>query len=98
MEYSEEFKQKVLSYYNNDVYIKAILDKGEDYLGSILYNDATKNFSAEEIIKAYQSKNLEPLYEEAKKRLGLLKLFYEWQKIVELKYQEYLKNMNKLNL
>ena len=81
MQYSEEFKKKVLSTLGNNDDIKKMLDSGSEWLGRYLDDASGGGLSPEEVIEACQSMNLRPLYQKAQRKLALQKLYIEWSEM-----------------
>ena len=78
MQYSEEFKQKVLSTLGDSEDIKKMLDSGSEWLGRYLDDSSQGGLSPKEVVEACQSMNLQPLYQKAQRKLALQQLYGEW--------------------
>jgi len=78
MQYSEEFKQKVLSTLGNSEEMKKRLDEGQDIVGRILDDSRYSGVSAKEIVAAVESNDLAGIYMKAKNQLAVEELYNEW--------------------
>lgn len=78
MQYSEEFKQKVLSTLGASEEIKKMLDSGSEWLGRYLNDLSCGGLSPKEVVEACQSMNFQSLYQKAQKKLALQQLYSEW--------------------
>ena len=77
MQYPEEFKQKVLSVYGGKD-IEKMLETGDEFLGRYLDDASEVSISAKEIVKAFESGNLQSIYQKAKRQAALEELYGEW--------------------
>lgn len=78
MQYSEEFKQKVLAILGDSEEMRERLNRGDEVIGRYLYDAASVNISAEEIVAAGDSMNFQIIVEKAKKIVALKALYEEW--------------------
>lgn len=78
MQYSEEFKQKVLSTLGDDEEMRKSLDEGQEFVGRILSDSCFGGVSSEEIVAACDSLNLQGIYIKAKRQLAIQQLYGEW--------------------
>ena len=78
MQYSEEFKQKVLSVCGESEEIKKMLETGNEFLGRYLDDARYNGVSAKEIVEACENMNLQGVYKKAKRQLALEQLYGEW--------------------
>ena len=78
MQYSEEFKQKVLSTLGDNEEMRKRLDEGQEVVGRYLDNSRYAGVSAREIVEAVENKNLAEVYMKAKKQLAVEQLYTEW--------------------
>ena len=84
MHYPEEFKKEVLSTFEGMSYIEEALNSGSDLLGWYLgYSCENSNISAEEIVKAIESEDLESLYNKAKKIIAIKSLYRQWEEMFD---------------
>ncbi|MBE6152775.1 MAG: hypothetical protein E7166_00915 [Firmicutes bacterium] len=79
MQYSEEFKQKVLLAVGDSKEMKKLLDEGKEIVGRILEDARLVGVSAKEIVSACESMNLQGVYQKAKKQLAIEELYEEWK-------------------
>jgi len=78
MQYPEEFKEEVLKTLGDSEEMRRLLDIGHDIIGRYLDDSRHGSFSAEEIVAACESLNLQDLYQKAKKQVAIRKLYNEW--------------------
>lgn len=78
MQYSEEFKQKVLSTLENSEEMKKRLDEGQEIIGRYLDDSRYSSVSPKEIVEAIESNNLTGIYMKAKRQLAIEELYGEW--------------------
>lgn len=96
MIYPENFKEKVIEYYtkkgifdSNEDYVIFIVDKimsslneGNKFVGEMLKDDSEEQFSAENIVNAFNNKTLlNDLLKKAQMTLKAKELFEEWEQI-----------------
>ena len=62
MQYSEEFKQKVLSTLGDSEEMRKILDEGQEIVGRYLDESRYGGVSAKEIVEACESMNVQGIY------------------------------------
>ena len=82
MQYSDEFKQKVLSLKKINKDFMADLfnrDYSGDLVGRLL--NQYKSVSAKDIIAAYENNDFHDIYEQAKDKLAAEKLYEEWLQV-----------------
>lgn len=78
MQYSEEFKQKVLSTLGDSEEMRKRLDEGQEIVGRYLDDSRYSGVSSKEIVEAVESNNLAGIYMKAKKQLAVEQLYGEW--------------------
>lgn len=78
MNYSEEFKQKVLSTLGDSEEMKKRLDEGQEIVGRYLYDSGYGGVSAKEIVEACESMNVQGIYQKAKRQIAINELYDEW--------------------
>ena len=78
MQYSEEFKQKVLSALGDSEEMCKRLDEDQEFVGRILDDTRYEGVSAKEIVEACESMNVQGIYQKAKKQLAADALYGEW--------------------
>ena len=78
MQYSKEFKQKVLSTLGDNEEMRKRLDEGQEIVGRYLDDSRFGSVSAKEIVEAVESNNLAGIYMKAKKQLAIEQLYNEW--------------------
>ena len=88
MQYSDEFKQKVLSTLGDSEEMRQRLDQGQEIVGRYLDDARYTGVSSKEIVEACESMNFQGIYKKAKRQLALESLYGEW---VEM-YQSQNKN------
>ncbi len=81
MQYSEEFKQKVLAVFNNNEDIKKRLDEGQLIVGRILDDSSYNTITSKEIVEACESMNVQGIYQKAKRQLAIQELYNEWSEL-----------------
>lgn len=81
MQYTEEFKQKVLSVYGDSEEIRKMLDSGNAFLGRYLDDARYGGISAKEVVEACESMNYQAIYQKAKRQLALEELYGEWSEM-----------------
>ena len=96
MNYPEIFKEKVIKYYtekgifdSNEQFlifirnsITSSLNEGSKYIGEMLKDDSEEQFSAEDIVNAFNNKTLlKDLLRKAQMTLKAKELFEEWRQI-----------------
>lgn len=81
MQYTEEFKQKVLSVYGDSEEIRKMLDSGNAFLGRYLDDARYGGISAKEVVEACESMNYQAIYQKAKRQLALEALYGEWSEM-----------------
>ena len=87
MQYSEEFKQKVLNILGDSEEMRKRLDEGQEIIGRYLDDSRYDNISAKEIVEAVESNNLQGIYQKAKKELAINELYHEWSEMYRNEYQ-----------
>ena len=93
MQYSEEFKQKVLSLLGDDVQMRQRLDQGDMMVGRFLDDARQTHIPAQEIVTACETMNFQEIYQKAKKQVTLENLYSEW-----LGYQNQNQNENQMHM
>ena len=78
MQYSEEFKQKVLSTLGDSEEMRKRLDEGQEIVGRYLEDSRYGGVSAKEIVKACESMNVQGIYQKAKRQIAIDELYGEW--------------------
>lgn len=87
MQYSEEFKQKVLATLGDSEEMRKRLDEGQEIVGRYLDDSRYGGVSAKEIVEAVESNNLQGIYQKAKKQIAIDELYGEWQEMYRSQYQ-----------
>ena len=88
MQYSDEFKQKVLSLKKiNKDFIENLFnqDFSGDLVGRLL--NQYEGVSAKDIIAAYENNDFQNIYEQAKDKLAAEKLYEEWLQVYYPQFQ-----------
>lgn len=78
MQYSEEFKQKVLSTLGDSEEMRKRLDEGQEIVGRYLEDSRYGGVSAKEIVEACESMNVQGIYQKAKRQIAIDELYGEW--------------------
>ena len=78
MQYSEEFKQKVLSTLGDSEEMRKRLDEGQEIVGRYLDDSRYGGVSAKEIVEACESMNVQGIYQKAKRQIAIDELYGEW--------------------
>ena len=78
MQYSDEFKQKVLSTLGDNEKISQMLDQDSEMVGRYLDDARYYGVSSKEFVEAYETQNFQGIYQKAKKQLALEELYREW--------------------
>ena len=78
MQYSDEFKQKVLSTLGDSEEMRKRLDEGQEIVGRYLDDSRYGGISAKEIVEACEQMNYQGIYQKAKRQLALDELYGEW--------------------
>ena len=81
MQYSEEFKQKVLSALGDTEEMRKRLDEGQEIVGRYLDDSRYGGVSAKEVVEACESMNVQGIYQKAKRQLALEELYGEWSEM-----------------
>ena len=82
MQYSEEFKQKVLSTLGDSEEMRKRLDEGQEIVGRYLDDSRYGGVSAKEIVEACESMNVQGIYQKAKRQMAIEELYSGKVKIV----------------
>lgn len=77
MEYNESFKQRVQQALNNPK-VDSLLSQNSEFVGRYLDDARQIKIDPRNVVAAIESKNLEPLYNEAKKLVEIDELYGEW--------------------
>ena len=80
MNYPDKFKERVIAALGDDESIRSKLESGSQMIGRYL-DDASRTFTAEEIIEAVDNNTIEQLYAKAKKVAELHDLYREYDSI-----------------
>lgn len=83
MQYSEEFKQKVLSTLGDSEEMRKRLDEGQEIVGRYLEDSRYGGVSAKEIVEACESMNVQGIYQKAKRQIAIDELYGEWIKLYQ---------------
>lgn len=78
MQYSEEFKQKVLATLGDSEEMRKRLDEGQEIVGRYLDDSRNSGVSAKEIVEACESMNVQGIYQKAKRQIAIDELYDEW--------------------
>lgn len=78
LQYSDEFKQKVLSTLGDSEEMRKRLDEGQEIVGRYLDDSRYGGISAKEIVEACEQMNYQGIYQKAKRQLALDALYGEW--------------------
>lgn len=78
MQYSKEFKQKVLSTLGDSEEMRKRLDEGQEIVGRYLEDSRYGGVSAKEIVEACESMNVQGIYQKAKRQIAIDELYGEW--------------------
>jgi hypothetical protein len=87
MQYSEEFKQKVLSTLGDSEEMRKRLDEGQEIVGRYLDNSRYGGVSAKEIVEACESMNVQGIYQKAKRQMAIEELYGEWSELYRNQHQ-----------
>ena len=87
MQYSEEFKQKVLSTLGDSQEMRKRLDEGQEIVGRYLDNSRYGGVSAKEIVEACESMNVQGIYQKAKRQMAIEELYGEWSELYRNQHQ-----------
>lgn len=87
MQYSEEFKQKVLSTLGDSEEMRKRLDEGQEIVGRYLDDSRYGGVSAKEIIEACESMNVQGIYQKAKRQMAIEELYGEWSELYRNQHQ-----------
>ena len=88
MQYSEEFKQKVLSTLGDSEEMRKRLDEGQEIVGRYLDDSRYGGVSAKEIVEACESMNVQGIYQKAKRQMAIEELYGEWSELYRNQHQE----------
>ena len=88
MQYSEEFKQKVLSTLGDSEEMRRKLDEGQEIVGRYLDDSRYGGVSAKEIVEACESMNIQGIYQKAKRQMTIEELYREWSELYRSQHQE----------
>lgn len=87
MQYSEEFKQKVLSTLGDSEVMRKRLDEGQEIVGRYLDDSRYGGVSAKEIVEACESMNVQGIYQKAKRQMAIEELYGEWSELYRNQHQ-----------
>lgn len=87
MQYSEEFKQKVLSTLGDSEEMRRRLDEGQEIVGRYLDDSRYGGVSAKEIVEACESMNVQGIYQKAKRQMAIEELYGEWSELYRNQHQ-----------
>ena len=87
MQYSEEFKQKVLSTLGDNEEMRKRLDEGQEIVGRYLDDSRYGGVSAKEIVEACESMNVQGIYQKAKRQMAIEELYGEWSELYRNQHQ-----------
>jgi hypothetical protein len=87
MQYSEEFKQKVLSTLGDSEEMRKRLDEGQEIVGRYLDDSRYGGVSAKEIVEACESMNVQGIYQKAKRQMAIEELYGEWSELYRNQHQ-----------
>lgn len=87
MQYSEEFKQKVLSTLGDSEEMRKRLDEGQEIVGRYLDDSRYGGVSAREIVEACESMNVQGIYQKAKRQMAIEELYGEWSELYRNQHQ-----------
>lgn len=87
MQYSEEFKQKVLSTIGDSEEMRKRLDEGQEIVGRYLDDSRYGGVSAKEIVEACESMNVQGIYQKAKRQMAIEELYGEWSELYRNQHQ-----------
>ena len=87
MQYSEEFKQKVLSTLGDSEEMRKRLDEGQEIVGRYLDDSRYGGVSAKEIVEACESMNVQGIYQKAKRQIAIEELYGEWSELYRNQHQ-----------
>lgn len=87
MQYSEEFKQKVLSTLGDSEEMRKRLDEGQEIVGRYLDDSRYGGVSAKEIVEACESMNIQGIYQKAKRQMAIEELYGEWSELYRNQHQ-----------
>lgn len=87
MQYSEEFKQKVLSTLGDSEEMRKRLDEGQEIVGRYLDDSRYGGVSAKEIVEACESMNVQGIYQKAKRQMAIDELYGEWSELYRNQHQ-----------
>ena len=87
MQYSEEFKQKVLSTLGDSEVLRKRLDEGQEIVGRYLDDSRYGGVSAKEIVEACESRNVQGIYQKAKRQMAIEELYDEWSELYRNQHQ-----------
>lgn len=87
MQYSEEFKQKVLSTLGDSEEMRKRLDEGQEIVGRYLDDSRYGGVSAKEIVEACESMNVQGIYQKAKRQMAIEELYGEWYELYRNQHQ-----------
>ena len=87
MQYSEEFKQKVLSTLGDSKEMRKRLDEGQEIIGRYLDNSRYDGVSAKEIVEACESMNVQGIYQKARRQMAIEELYAEWVELYRNQHQ-----------
>ena len=87
MQYSEEFKQKVLSTLGDSEEMRRRLYEGQEIVGRYLDDSRYGGVSAKEIVEACESMNVQGIYQKAKRQMAIEELYGEWSELYRNQHQ-----------
>ena len=87
MQYSEEFKQKVLSTLGDSEEMRKRLDEAQEIVGRYLDDSRYVGVSAKEIVEACESMNVQGIYQKAKRQMAIEELYGEWSELYRNQHQ-----------
>lgn len=87
MQYSEEFKQKVLSTLGDSEEMRKRLDEGQEIVGRYLDDSRYGGVSAKEIVEACESMDVQGIYQKAKRQMAIEELYGEWSELYRNQHQ-----------
>ena len=89
MQYSDEFKQKVLATLGDSEEMRKRLDEGKEVVGRILHDEARySGVSSTEIVAACESMNVQGIYLKAKRQLAVEALYSEWGEMYDQQHNQ----------
>ena len=91
MQYSEEFKQKVLATLGDSEEMRKSLDEGQKIVGRFLDDSRYGGVSAKEIVEACESMNFQGIYQKAKRQMAIEELYREWFELYHNQHQRMLR-------